>query len=348
MVAAFVAGAYTTVYLVDSIRVEKEIIERKEIIGEDAIAPAVSEIYDAVVLIELRQLDTISGTGTGFVYKKDDNYGYIITNYHVVERANEIVVVLTNENEVSAELVGTDVFTDLAVLRIDADEVIQVATLGNSGDTEVGERVFTVGSPLGRQYMGTVTQGILSARERLVETLLSNQTILFEVLQTDAAINPGNSGGPLVNQKGEVIGVNSMKIVRDAIEGMGFAIPIENAIDIINVLEKGEEVKRPVLGVTMIDANDRTALYFHRIMLPEVFDSGVVLIDIKENSDADKGGLRPLDVVLELNDTVVKNSAHFRFLLYQNKIGDEIEVKISRNGEIIELTVQLESRLMLD
>ncbi len=348
VIAAFLGGAYTTIYMVDSIRVEKEVIEKKEIIGEESIVAAVNDIYDAVVLIETRKFEAVSGSGTGFVYKTDDQYGYILTNFHVVENADEIIIVLSDETEVEAELVGKDVFTDLAVLTIDVESVIQVAKIGNSLETEVGERVFTVGSPLGRQYMGTVTKGILSARERLVETTLSGQKILIEVLQTDAAINPGNSGGPLVNQKGEVIGINSMKIVRDTIEGIGFAIPMENAIEIAKALEKGEAVERPLLGVMMIDANDRTALYFHRIMLPDTFKHGIVIVEVNEGSDADKGGLKPLDVILEFNETVVKNSAHFRFLLYEKKIGDTISLKVNRNQEIIELKIKLESQLNVD
>lgn len=345
VIGAFLAGAYVMVYLVDSIKVEKEVIEKREIIGEEAIAPAVAEVYDAVVLVEVRREGSVVNTGTGFFYKTEDDKGFLITNYHVVEPGDEFILVTTDEEEITAEVVGKDIFTDLAVLTVDADEVPKTATLGDGSDMAIGERVFAVGSPLGREYIGTVTKGVLSARNRRVETNLGNQRVLFEVLQTDAAINPGNSGGPLVNQNAEVIGVNSMKIVQDTIEGIGFAIPIGNVMDIIAKLEKGEEIERPFLGVAMVDANDQTALYYHRIALPRTYESGVALVEIEEDSDAAKAGLERMDVVLAVDDEEVKTSAHFRFLLYEYEVGDTITLKIERDLEEKEIEVELKDKL---
>ena len=341
IILSFLAGAYVTTIIIDSIKVEKEVIETKQFIGEESIVPAINEIYDAVVLIETIRYDSVSGSGTGFIYKIDDEKAYIITNYHVTTQNDRFLVVFFDEREVEAELAGADFFTDLAVLTIDAEHATKKVKIGDSSQMELGETVFTVGSPLGREYMGSVTRGILSARERLVETTLSNQKLLFEVLQTDAAINPGNSGGPLVNDKGEVIGVNSLKIVQDTIEGMGFAIPIENAMEIVNVIEKGETIKRPYLGIAMIDANDRTALYVNRIFLDEDFDHGVVIIGTEKNSDAERRGIKKNDVILKINDQKIKNNAHFRFLLFKNQVGDTIILDIDRDGEEIVLEIEL-------
>ncbi len=348
IVAAFLAGAYTTVYLVDTIEVEKEIIEKREIIGEESIAPAVASIYDAVVLIETKQGNSVINSGTGFFYKYEDEKGYLITNYHVIAQGDNVTVVTNEEEEIEAEVIGKDIFTDLAVLRVEDFEVPTVVTFGEGSKMAIGERVFTIGSPLGRQYMGTVTKGVLSAHNRRVETNLGNQRVLFEVLQTDAAINPGNSGGPLVNQDGEVIGINSMKIVQETIEGIGFAIPVESVKNIINQLEKGEENKRPFLGIAMLDASDQAALFAHRIALPRNYQYGVVILEVEEESDADIGGLEEMDVVLEFNEEIVKSSAHFRFLLYQQVIGDEINLKIERDQEVKEITIKLESQLKTD
>ncbi len=349
VVAAFVTGAYTTVYLIDTVKFEQEVIEKREIIGEDSIAPAVAKIYDAVVLIEIREGDSVINSGTGFFYKVEEEKGYLITNYHVVENSDTVVVVTNEEKEYEAEVVGKDIFNDLAILTVAEEAALETIVLGDSSAMAIGESVFTIGSPLGRQYMGTVTKGILSARNRKVETNLGNQRILFEVLQTDAAINPGNSGGPLVNLDGEVIGINSMKIVQETIEGMGFAIPIKSVRAIITQLEKGEEIKRPLLGVLLVDANDQAALYVNRINLLKEYQNGVVILEVGEESDAEKGGVQEGDVVLEINGEQIRNSAHFRFLLFKYEIGEEItltlEREIDQEMEKKEITIKLETQL---
>ena len=345
IIFAFFFGIVLTLKTIDSIKIEKEIIETKNFTGEESIVPAIEKVYDAVVLIETIRFDSVSGSGTGFIYKIEEDRAYIITNYHVTSQNDQFLVVFNDGVEVEAELIGADLFTDLAVLAIDADYASKTVEIGDSSEMELGEVVFTVGSPLGREYMGSVTKGILSARERLVETTLSNQKILFEVIQTDAAINPGNSGGPLVNDSGKVIGVNSLKIVQDTIEGMGFAIPIENAMEIISILEKGEPVKRPYLGVMMIDASDATALYVKLLDLNNSFDHGVVILGTEKDSDAEKSGLEKNDVVLRINDEKIRNSSHFRFILFKNEVGDTIKLDVNRDGEELTLEIKLNNTL---
>ncbi len=341
IVISFFSGVYLTLKTIDSIKIEKEIIETKHFTGEESIVPAINEVYDAVVLIETIRFNAVSGSGTGFVYKIEEDKALIITNYHVTGQNDRFVVVFNNGEETEADLVGYDLFTDLAVLSVKAELVEKVVKIGSSLDLEVGETVFTVGSPLGRQYIGSVTRGILSARDRQAETTLGNQKILFEVIQTDAAINPGNSGGPLVNDKGEVIGVNSLKIVQDTIEGMGFAIPIEIAMEIIEVIETGKKVQRPYLGIAMIDASDATALYMNEIHLSKTYHDGIVILGTEKNSDAEEAGLEKEDIVLKINDKVIKNSAHFRFLLFKNKVGDTIKLEVIRDDEVIEIEIEL-------
>ena len=179
----------------------------------------------------------------GFVFEKDNKYGYVLTNAHVVSSGGTVQGVLSNNDTVSLTVLGTDSYTDLAVLAMDKDKVLQTASIGTSVNTKVGNTVFTVGSPMGATYAGTVTKGILSGKDRLIETStssnngLSTESYIVKVLQTDAAISPGNSGGPLVNLAGDVIGITSLKLVDSSVEGMGFAIPIEDAMNYVDTLK---------------------------------------------------------------------------------------------------------------
>ncbi len=306
----------------------------------DSMKSSIDEIYDAVVIIEA--YSNSLGTGTGFVYKITDDAGYIITNYHVIENATKIQVTNTAGQTVEAKLLGSDDYADIAVLSIEKSAALKVAKIGDSTEMELGDAVFTVGSPLGKKYIGTVTRGILSGKDRLVTVPSSSSgQSMMQVLQTDAAINPGNSGGPLVNMKGEVIGINSLKLVEDEIEGMGFAIPIEIAMSVIDKIEKGEKVLRPVLGVSLIDATNTFTLYYNKIELDEEVDRGAVVASVEDGYPAEEAGLRKGDVILEINDEEVENSAHLRFLLYKYNVDDTVKIKIYRDGKIKNLEVKL-------
>ena len=223
----------------------------KEVTVTDAgIADAVEKVYDAVVTVVTYKNDKPYSSGTGFIYKVEEDVAYILTNYHVISGAKDITVSFTNQTIVDAKLVGGDLYADVAVLSVDAAKVISVAELGSSQDMRLGDTAFAVGSPVSDAYGWTVTRGILSGKDRMVTVNLSNslnnsETAIMSVLQTDVAINSGNSGGPLCNSNGQVIGITSSKVSSTGVEGIGFAIPIEDALKIANTVEKGETVKRP-------------------------------------------------------------------------------------------------------
>lgn len=308
----------------------------------NTIRESVDKIYNAVVYIESLKNGTATGSGSGFVYKKDDKYGYVLTNQHVIDGSTEIEITNIEGKVSKATLLGEDAYSDIAVLRIDKEDVLQVAELGSSEDAYLGDTVFTVGSPLGKTYMGSVTKGVLSGKNRTVT--VSSQFVM-EVLQVDAALNPGNSGGPLVNINGEVIGINSLKLSQSEIEGMGFAIPIELVKTISEKLEKGEEIERPVLGVSMLDANNTYQLYKNGIMLDSDVEEGVVVVEVSKNTPAEVSGLKKGDVILEINKVKVSNIAFFRAELYKYNVGDTITLKILRDNNIKEIKVKLDVTL---
>ena len=190
--------------------------------------------------------------------------------------------------------------------------------------------------------MGTVTKGILSGKERTITVESTTFSQMIEVLQTDAAINPGNSGGPLVNINGEVIGVTSMKLVQNEVEGMGFAIPIEIVNTLIDKLEQGEKIERPLIGIEMTDVSNTYYLYRQAIMIPEEVEKGIVVIKTQENSPAQKAGLQKGDIILSLNDTEIEDTAHFKYVLYKYEVGDTIKIKYMRNNKIHETELTLD------
>ena len=308
----------------------------------NTIRESVDKIYNAVVYIESLKNGVAKGSGSGFVYKTDDKYGYVLTNQHVIDGSTEIEITNIEGGVSKATLLGEDSYSDIAVLRISKNDVLQVAELGSSEESYLGDTVFTVGSPLGKTYMGSVTKGILSGKNRTVT--VSSQYVM-EVLQVDAALNPGNSGGPLVNINGEVIGINSLKLSQNEIEGMGFAIPIELVKTISEKLEKGEEIKRPVLGVSMLDASSKYQLYKNGITIDSDIEEGVVVVEVSKNTPADVAGLKKGDVILELNGTKITNIAYFRAELYKYSVGDTIKLKIMRDNNIKEVKVKLDVTL---
>lgn len=278
-----------------------------------------------------------AGTGSGAVYKVDGETAYVFTNNHVIEGSDTIEVMFKDGNRVEATVIGADVWTDLAVLSIDASEVSGVAEFGDSENLTVGEPAIAIGSPLGTNFASSVTSGIISAVERTVpvDTNMDGEMDWeMTAIQTDAAINPGNSGGPLINIAGQVIGINSMKISSSTIEGMGFAIPSNDAVDIINQLEQDGEVIRPILGVAMVDLSMVSPQQQQSILnLPEDVEGGVVVAEVSTGSAADDAGIETNDVIVSFNGVEVQNGIELRQEIYDSEIGEEVEIEFYRNGE---------------
>ena len=327
-----ISGTLLVVYYIPSEEGEK-VVQEVTITESDTIAPAVNKVYDSVVTV-LNYGNQLQATGTGFVYKTDDNYGYILTNNHVISGSKKIEVTNNENVTVEAKLLGSDEYADLAVLRVDKSFVLQVATLGNSTISEIGDTVFAVGTPVDVKYAGSVTKGIISGKNRMVNvTLDDGGAFMMEVIQTNTAINPGNSGGPLVNMNGEVIGINTLKLVEDEIEGMGFAIPIEMATSVLDRLENGEEIERPLLGVSMVDANNDYALFSYKVYLDKDYEKGVVVIEVEKDSPAGDAGLQKGDVILKINDIEIEDSTHLKYVLYKYSVGDTIKLEYKRDGK---------------
>ena len=337
-----VCGTLLVVYYIPDNNEDTKVVEEVVTINEsDTIAPAVEKVYDSVVTV-LNYDRSLQATGTGFVYKTDDEYGYILTNHHVIADARTIEVTNMQEVTVEATLLGSDEYADLAVLRVDKDFVLQVATLGDSTGMEIGDTVFAVGTPVDVKYYGTVTKGIISGINRTVNVTLDNgDAFMMEVLQTNTAINPGNSGGPLVNMQGEVIGINTLKLVEDEIEGMGFAIPIEMATSVLDKLESGQEIERPLLGVSMIDANNQYALFSYKVYLDKDYTKGVVVVDVENGSPAATAGFKKDHVILKIDDVEIEDSTHLRYILYKYSIGDTIKIEYERDGKAQTVEVKL-------
>ncbi|WP_342540477.1 trypsin-like peptidase domain-containing protein [Heyndrickxia sp. FSL K6-6286] len=287
-----------------------------------------------------------TGSGSGVIYKKENGKAFIVTNNHVVEGADQLEVTLSDGKKLPAKLLGSDVWTDLAVVEVDGKEVSTVAEFGDSDKLKLGEPVIAIGNPLGQQFSGSVTQGIVSGVNRTVPMDLNNDGLEdweAEVLQTDAAINPGNSGGALVNVSGQVVGINSMKIAQEAVEGIGFSIPINYAEPVINDLEKYGKIRRPAMGVTLQNVSDIPAYHQQETLrLPKDMNQGVMVESVSPGSPAGKAGMQEMDVIYELDGQKVNNILELRKYLYNNKKpGDTMKVKFYRQGKSKETTLTL-------
>jgi len=287
-----------------------------------------------------------AGSGSGVIYKKSGDKAYVVTNNHVIEGANQIEVTLADGKKVEAKLLGTDIWTDLAVLEMEASKVTTVAEFGDSDALKQGETVIAIGNPLGLDFSGSVTTGVVSGKDRAIPVDLNGDNQIdwqAEVLQTDAAINPGNSGGALVNLAGHLIGINSMKISQATVEGIGLAIPINSAIPIIEDLEEFGEVKRPTMGVTLVDVTNVSA--FHQrdtLRLPEEITTGVVIDEVVEGSPAGEAELKQYDVIVEMDGEKIENMIDLRKHLYNEKeVGDDLKLKVYRGGQLMEVTLKL-------
>lgn len=322
--------------------------EKEVTINEQGIADAVEKLYDAVVIINASKDDKQLGSGTGFVYKTEGKTSYILTNYHVITNANKIVATFTDGNSYEVTNVGDDEYSDIAVLSIDQDKIIKVAEIGQSEISRLGDTAFTIGAPLNSEYSWTVTRGIVSGKDRLIEVNPVNSnsgSLVMSVLQTDAAINSGNSGGPIANSNGEVIGITNLKLVSGGVEGMGFAIPIEDAIAIAEKLIKDKTIIRPVLGVGTLNVTDVEALqYQYGIRLDSSITTGAVIGYVQAGSPAAAAGLDKADVVIKIGKYDVTSSAKLKYYLFKYNVGDKVEVTYIRGKKTEKVTVHLNQK----
>lgn len=290
--------------------------------------------------------DQPAATGSGVIYKRAGNNAFIVTNNHVVAGATKLEVTLNDGTKLPAKLLGTDIWTDLAVLEINGSRVKEIAQFGDSDKVKIGEPAIAIGNPLGPEFSGSVTKGIISGLNRTIPVDINEDGVVDwqeDVIQTDAAINPGNSGGALINIDGQVIGINSMKIAQEAVEGIGLSIPINSAEPIINDLEHYGTVKRPYLGIDPKSVSEIPAYYQQEALkLPTNINYGVALRQVVANSPAARAGLRELDVIVELDGKRVSDVIALRRHLYQEKkIGDKMSVRYYRNGQLKQTTVTL-------
>lgn len=340
----------------DSSSQVKPVSAQPSITSSNSIADTVEKVSKSIVgIVNFQQQQSVdffgnaspsqsveSGSGSGVIFQKNNSSAYIVTNNHVIEGASKLEVSLYNGEKTTATVVGSDALTDLAVLKIDAKYVTDTAVFGDSSKLRPGDRVYAIGNPLGLNLSRTVTQGIISATERSIPVTTSAGSWETNVIQTDAAINPGNSGGALINEQGQVIGINSLKISQNGVEGLGFAIPSNDAIPIVNQLIKNGKINRPYLGVGLADLNEVPQVYWQG--LPENVKQGVLVMNIDPNSAAARAGFQPKDVIVSMNGTAINNASDLRKYLYSKaKIGDEIKVEVYREGQKKTLTVNLTS-----
>lgn len=317
-----------------------------------AVTQAVDKVSPAVVaVINLQSANffdnkyTETGIGSGIIYKKSGNYAYIVTNNHVVEGANKLEVRFDDNTKVQAQLLGTDSLYDLAVLKIPADKVKAVATFGNSNDLKRGEPVVAIGNPLG--FSGSVTEGIVSAKDRTIQRTIQTDgggqvNYNAQVIQTDAAINPGNSGGALINLQGQVVGINSLKIAEQAVEGIGFAIPIDVAQPVIQQLETKGKIQRPYLGIGIVGLDEVPASAVQQLKVPADVKGGIVVTQVSPGSPSQRAGLKQGDIIVQIGDYKIDNYVDFSTYLYTKlQVGQKVKVKIYRYGKPMTLDMTL-------
>ena len=322
--------------------------------NENSTTQAVDKVKDAVVsiitysgnsqssFVGSDDTDTDSNTeqinseGSGVIYKKDGDDAYLVTNTHVISGAKKVDIRLADGTKVPGEIVGSDTYSDIAVVKISSEKVSTVAEFGDSSQLAVGETAIAIGSPLGSEYANTVTQGIVSSLNRHVSLKSEDgQAISTNAIQTDTAINPGNSGGPLINIQGQVIGITSSKIASNggtSVEGLGFAIPANDVKNIIKQLEKDGKVTRPALGIHMVNLTNLSTADLQKLKLPDNVTSGVAVRSVQKNMPAN-GHLQKYDVITKVDDTKISSTTELQNALYSHSIGDEMTVTYYRNGK---------------
>ena len=315
----------------------KNVVLNPATFATDSEALTATEVYNkvapAVVIVSVKSITTYNGffpqetegIGSGFIINEE---GYILTNYHVIEGATEVSVTLSDKTEVKASIVNYDQEQDVAMIKIIGDiEVPGVVELGDSDALQTGEEVLAIGTPLSKDLADTLTNGIVSALNRNVET---STGVTLNLIQTNAAINPGNSGGPLINTRGEVIGINTMKMMSEDVEGLGFAIPIND------IKDKIESLSKPILnlGISVRTVDETLAKQLN-------MEEGLYIVEVTEFSAAERAGLKSGDLIVKMDGTRVKTFDELKKIKNSKEEGDIINIEVIRDGstKTIELTL---------
>ena len=304
----------------------------------------INDVIDSVVGVLVYSNGTASGSGSGVVYRVNGKDAYIITNAHVVEGANSVQVVFSNQESVTAEVLGSDSYSDIAVLKLTADFELKAIDTGDSSLLDRGETVLAIGSPLGIEYAGTVTQGIVSGTDRTVSVDLNDDgqdDWDMSVIQTDAAINPGNSGGALVNMAGELVGITSMKLSDTSVEGMGFALPINDVVKNVEQIIEDGKVTRPQLGISGISLSGYSSFQLRYYRINTDLTDGIYVANVSAGGPASQAGIQVGDVIVEFGGKKVTTYKSFLTELYSKEPGDKVELVINRNGQERNITVVL-------
>jgi len=361
-----VLGSFTTLQLSqkqNTSPTNTTTVSKTAVKNENSTTQAVDKVKNAVVsvitysansqnsLFGSAETDTdtnteqVSSEGSGVIYKKEGNFAYLVTNTHVINGAKKVDIRLADGTKVPGEIVGSDTYSDIAVVKIAADKVTTVAEFGDSDQLTVGETAIAIGSPLGSEYANTVTQGIVSSLNRNVSLKSEDgQAISTKAIQTDTAINPGNSGGPLINIQGQVIGITSSKIATNggtSVEGLGFAIPSNDAINIIKQLEKNGKVTRPALGIQMVNLSNLSSTDLQRLNVPSSVTAGVVVRSVQTSMPAN-GHLQKYDVITKVDDKAISSTTELQSALYSHSIGDSMTITYYRNGKEETTTIKLD------
>ena len=323
----------------------KQKVETASVNITSDVTELVAKSENKVVTVTARARGQALDTGSGAVYKVDGKTVYIITNNHVVADGDEAVVTFANGKEQKVDIVGKDELTDLALLKTDVDFKAEAFVMGNSSLVKKGEYVIAMGSPLGIEYQGSVSGGLISGVDRRMEMDIDNNGVAdwdVNVLQTDAAINPGNSGGPLINMAGELIGINSMKITDTSVEGFGFALPINEVLPIITELENNGKVVRPILGISVQPIEQLSMLDKAYLGIDSKVESGLLIVKVASRTPVASAGIKEGDILVKFDGKEIKDYKQFRQYLYSHKVKDKVSIVVNRNGKEIEKTVILE------
>lgn len=308
------------------------------------LTEVIAQAKESTVGVAVYKGNQISGSGSGVVYKVDGKTVYVITNHHVIDDAQSIQVIFSNGENVDANLVGSDQYGDIAVLKMTVDFDVTAYKIGDSDLLEAGETVIAVGSPLGIEYAGTVTQGIVSAPSRIVSVDLNNdgsEDWDMNVIQTDAAINPGNSGGALVNAVGELVGITSMKYSSEEVEGMGFALPINDVITSVEQIIENGKVTRPQIGISGVSLSGYSSYQLRYYRINTDLTDGIYVSRVTSGGAASKAGIQEGDIIVKFDGKEVTTYKSFLTELYSKEPGDKVSVVVNRNGteKTIEVTL---------